>query len=620
MRIIFLFLLSFISIDSFSQNKELKKELGRIYSNLDSADNYLKEAQRKLKSKADSGIYFYFVAEKFNLQGKNMEAKRAFSKSIEFIDPSLNPELISLAYIRLTRIDQAAGQFDLALNHAQDGIDFSLISADSNNLAYHLLDIAVIHHDMEDYSKGVEYGKRAIEILDQYSKANPIYRAFALNSIAINFDDWSKPDSALFYHFKIIEDMENLDSMRVIFTFNNIGNTLIKQERYDEAKKWIEIALKLNQKDGYPAYGLATNYTNLANIAYNLRDYSGARSLMDSAAYYVALSGSTEKKRDYLFEEYRFHKAKGDLPKAMDFLEQYSALKDTIFQEERLMAMSEMEARYEVEQKERALAESRAALAENELLVENRNNQLLMLLVFLLLSLGIGFFIYYRQKTKNRHLRQEAKLQAIYAEQETQKRLKTQRDEIASDLHDNIGSQLTFIVSSLNNLKFVDLSKEKMAQKIDQISGFTVETVNELRDTIWAMNKDSMTIEDLRGRVSNLIAKAKESCPDTDFELIIDENVDAGHRLNSLEGVNFYRIIQEALNNSIKYAHASKVQIQIIQGMDKVRLVVKDNGSGISETNPFGNGLGTMKTRASRIGRSMKVNTAPDKGTEIMID
>jgi hypothetical protein len=46
---------------------------------------------------------------------------------------------------------------------------------------------------------------------------------------------------------------------------------------------------------------------------------------MDSAAYYVQESGSTEKKRDYLYEEYRFHKKKGELTSAMEFLEKYSA-------------------------------------------------------------------------------------------------------------------------------------------------------------------------------------------------------------------------------------------------------------------------------------------------------
>lgn len=619
MRVFFTLLSLLVSGFLFAQNKELKKELGRMYAQPDSSEIYLKQGESKLLTKADSGIYFYFLAESYNLQLQNEAARKAFLHSLDYIDPTLNPELISLAFIRLTRIEQGAGQFEKALQYSHDGIKHAEYSQDSNYWAYHLLDISVIHHDMENYELGIDYGKQAWELLKSYEKAIPAYKAYALNSIAINFDDWNKPDSALFYHYKVLEDIQNLDSLNVVFTFNNIGNTLLKQQEYLEARKWIEIAVGLNRKDGYAAYGLATNFTNLAHIAFSLGEWSEARSLMDSAAHYVQISESTEKRRDYLYEEYRFHKAKGELSTAMDFLEQYASLKDSIFQEERLQTMGELETRYEVEQKERQLAESRASLAEHELLVKSRNNQLLLLLIFLLTALGLGFFIYYRQKNKNRHLEQEAKLQAIYAEQETQKKLKDQRDAIASDLHDNIGSQLTFIVSSLGNLKFADLSKERMATKIDQISGFTVETVNELRDTIWAMNKETIAIQDLQARIQNLLAKAHGSCPSIQFKLEVAASLDPERKLNSIEGINYYRIIQEAINNAIKYADAKIITIHIYEVEGKVQLKIMDDGKGIESDNPFGNGMSTMRTRAQRIGKEMQVTSASNEGTEILI-
>jgi signal transduction histidine kinase len=363
---------------------------------------------------------------------------------------------------------------------------------------------------------------------------------------------------------------------------------------------------------------IATNYTNLGTIAYSLGNFSDAESMLDSAAKYVELSKSTEKKRDYLQEQYRYNKLLGRLPAAIDFLEQYSALKDSIFKDERVKLMADLEAKYKVETKERELAESRAALAENELLVKNRNNQLLLALIFSSSLIGLAFFIYYRQKMRNRHLEQEAKLQAIYAEQETQKRLNEQRDRISSDLHDNIGAQLTFIVSSLNNLKSVELGPEKMASKIDQISGFTVETVGELRDTIWAMNKENVSLEDLQGRLANFIAKAKESCPGIEFELIMDKGLDEEFLLNSMEGINYFRVVQEAINNSIKHASATKITIIFSRDGDSIRVCVKDDGKGI-QTTKLGNGLGNMRNRADRIGKNLTVDTQENHGTEICI-
>lgn len=282
--------------------------------------------------------------------------------------------------------------------------------------------------------------------------------------------------------------------------------------------------------------------------------------------------------------------------------------------------IGEIQTLYEVETKERELAESRAALAENELIVKNRNNQLLLLLLALLIILSSSFFIYYRQKNKNLQLEQEAKLQAIYAEQETQKMLAEQRNLISSDLHDNIGAQLTFIVSSLNQLKFLNLEKEQLSEKIDRISGFTVETVNELRDTIWAMNKDAISVEDLQVRLAGLIQKAQASCPQIQFELKIDTGVTLQFQLNSLEGVNLYRIAQEALNNAIRHAGASRIAIFITKGNEgSIGLSVRDNGNGFDEKNLPGNGMNTMRTRAERIGKELKIESELGKGTYIFV-
>lgn len=616
-RLLFLgFFLLLNAPSLFSQT--LRERLGRTYVNPDSVEIIFELEKENLFNANDSGVYWFFVAEKYNREFENDLATETFLKSAELLDPSESSDLISLCYIRLNRLEATSGNWDQALFYSQKGLENATAALDSNYMGYALLDISVVYHDMEDYARGVEYGKRAYELLNEFTEARPTFKAFALNAIGINFDDWDKPDSALFYHYKVLENIDELDSLRVSFTFNNIGNTLLKQKKYQEAKSWLETSVNLNMKD-QNSYSLAANYTNLATIAYKTGNFPHAQVMMDSAYKYVELSGSTEKQRDYLYEQYGFHKAKGDLIKSMDYLEEYVVIKDSIFKEERIRTLGELETKYQVETKERELAESRAALAENELLVKSRNNQLLLLLLLGLVAFGLGFFFYYRQKNRNRHLQQEAKLQAIFAEQETQKRLHEQRDRISTDLHDNIGAQLTFIISSLNNLKFGNLSSELMGQKIDQISGFTVETINELRDTIWAMNKDHISVEDIEGRLANLISKANDSFPNVDFKLEIDAAVDKKLLLNSMEGMNYFRVVQEAINNALKHSKASEIAISISQNRGKIKICVSDNGVGISKNGNLGNGLGNMRNRADRISRELSIKSEMGQGTEICI-
>lgn len=542
------------------------------------------------------------------------QAVETLQKSLSYFSLEENPTYLVSTYNNLTYLESILGNWEKAMFYGQTAFEKALATNDSSRMGYSLADLGIVYHDMEQYEKGVEYSKRGYEILEAFPNSDTRTKMFAINAIAINFDDWDMPDSALFYHYKNLEFLSELDSSSFTNTFNNIGNTLLKQGRYAEAKKWVEISLKYNYRS-MDSYKLATNFTNLATIAYNLDRYSEAEEMMDSAYHYVQLSDSREKLRDYLYDQFRFQKKKGELVEAMDYLEQYAALKDTIFKEDRVRMMGELETRYEVSEKERQLAESRAQLAENELLVKNRNNQLLLLLIVLLISLGLGFFIYYRQKNKNWHLEQEAKLQKIFAEQQTQKRLQEQRQRISSDLHDNIGAQLTFIISSLNNLKYLDLPKEVLAKKLDQISEFTVETINELRDTIWAMNKDSITVEDLQGRLAGLLEKAKNACPAIDFRLELADKLDQSFQLNSLEGINYYRIAQEAIQNAIKHADATEIKVSLNPVNSHLSLKVEDNGKGINSGPNNGNGLGNMKVRAERIGRTIEIESQKSMGT-----
>ena len=216
-------------------------------------------------------------------------------------------------------------------------------------------------------------------------------------------------------------------------------------------------------------------------------------------------------------------------------------------------------------------------------------------------------------------MEQEAKLQQIYSEQKIQMELQEQRRRISSDLHDNIGAQLTFIISSLRNLKFAKLSQEVFAQKLDQISDFTSDTINELRDTIWAMNKDQMTVADLQGRIAELLQKAKRACPQIQFDLEVSSKLDEQAALNSLEGINYYRIAQEAINNAIKHSAAQNIKVSLSPSDNQLKLTIKDDGKGLYSDQMSSNGLGNMNTRAKRIGRDFKIESFQGKGTCISV-
>ena len=189
-------------------------------------------------------------------------------------------------------------------------------------------------------------------------------------------------------------------------------------------------------------------------------------------------------------------------------------------------------------------------------------------------------------------------------------------------MHDNIGAQLTFIISTLDTIKYgFKLQNEKLGEKIQSVSNFTSNTIFELRDTIWAMNKTQITFEDLNARITNFIEKAKESTEKTNFNFEISEGLIDKYNFTSIEGMNMYRIIQESVHNALKYAEAKNITVIIKEKDETITISVEDDGKGFDLKNaPLGNGLNNIRKRAREIKGDIAIKSSPQKGTKIILE
>ena len=256
---------------------------------------------------------------------------------------------------------------------------------------------------------------------------------------------------------------------------------------------------------------------------------------------------------------------------------------------------------------------------QKEAEAKQKNTTILVLSMLAFGLLAFGYLIYRQQKLKNIQQEQEFELQSAIAKIENQNKLQEQRLSISRDLHDNIGAQLTFIISSVDNVKYgFDIQNEKLNGKLTNISSFAKDTIVELRDTIWAMNTNEITYEDLEVRIHNFIEKAKEAKQEITFSFKIDKDL-ATKKLSSVEGMNVYRTIQEAINNSLKYANAKNIKIEAKKEENQTKITITDDGIGFNETEiHYGNGLNNMKKRIKEIGGKLQI-TSSEKGTTIEV-
>ena len=279
-------------------------------------------------------------------------------------------------------------------------------------------------------------------------------------------------------------------------------------------------------------------------------------------------------------------------------------LQDNIIEKTVAKQTNELETKYQTAKKEQQIINSR--------------NKLIALAIITFFIALIGFLIYRQQKLKNKQQTQEFQLQSAIKEIETQNKLQEQRLSISRDLHDNIGAQLTFIISSVDNLKFGNKSlDEKITNQLSKISNFTKSTIVELRDTIWAMNSNDFSFEDLRSRIFNFIEKAQSAKEDVKFNFSIDTDL-KDIKLSAITGINVYRTIQEAVNNAVKYANPTTINVEVKAIENSIQVIIQDNGNGFDiESTKLGNGLYNMKKRIEEIDGEFEINSLPEKGTRV---
>ncbi len=470
----------------------------------------------------------------------------------------------------------------------------------------------------KDFPKALYYMQKGKNVAEKNNLEDVLKDIY--NNYGVLKEINNELDSALYYYNRGLEIKRRLkDTVGIPYSISNIAGVYGLQKNYNKSREYFNIALqdRLKRAD---SIGIAENYTQIGEVYMAEEDWK-------NAIPYIHKSLPISIKKEYRNLTHYNYKLLSDIYKtqkntdsALFYFEQYVAVKDSIQSTKVNESIAALSIEFETEKKENEILKQRAQLAEKDLEVRQKNTWIFGGFGLALVLGLLGYLVYNQQKLKNRQLQKEGELKAALARIETQNKLQEQRLRISRDLHDNIGSQLTFIISSIDNIKFgfPDV-KEKLADKLSGISTFTTQTIYELRDTIWAMNKNEISFEDLQSRITNFINQAKVAASGIRFDFQIDPTIDGNQTFTSIQGMNIYRIIQEGVNNAIKYSKASKVDVAVHETEDSFRIAIQDDGQGFNkEKVAMGNGLKNMSKRARDLGGELEINS-DKKGTTIQL-
>lgn len=211
------------------------------------------------------------------------------------------------------------------------------------------------------------------------------------------------------------------------------------------------------------------------------------------------------------------------------------------------------------------------------------------------------------------------KYQRQLRELETKQSIQSERERISRDLHDNVGSQITYMISTLDNMAYkssISGDKEGFSE-IDGLGDFARGTMNQLREAIWVINKDAVTVEEFRMKLEDYCQRLlTNSTLNWSVELSGSKEVE----IQPGTVLHLFRICQEAINNCLKHAHANAIHLKI-DALETIVLTIKDDGIGFdTQKRKLGHyGLDNMTDRVKEMNASIVWKSEANQGTEIVI-
>ncbi|WP_158237300.1 sensor histidine kinase [Aquimarina sp. MAR_2010_214] len=628
---------------SVEERKENLEKAYTIYSTLENNSNKIKKIQ-------EISFEYYSLEEIEDYKLLNEKALKLSNQINDSLNMAKSYFLLGL-YYRSNDLEIAFKNF-----YESDKIYSTLDSKKYNQKDYAydhgkvLLDLAQILLKTKDYSKSESLTIKAIESFELVE--NDQYIPTCYTNLGILAKYLEQYDKSIEYNLKAIEYTKGKDEeiSRTLISYNNIGTVYKSQQKYDKAKEYYHKALSYTEFLNKKPRRHARLLDNLAYVNFLSKDtadipdlFYKALKIRDSiddqngiltntlhlAEYYHSIDSDSiarvyaERSRDLslklqnngdLLKVYRLLSDISDSEEGLSYANRYIALNDSLIKEERLFRDKFARIRFETKE----IAE------ENQQI--SRENQILIIAILGLTALFLLGYIIFRQQQSNKELlfaqTQQESNEEIYRlllnqqiKLEEGRQMEQQR--MSEELHDGV----------LGRLFGVRLSLDGINQRAND--GFT-ETRNKYIDELKAIEKEIRLISHDLGAetlpsdvayidaVENLI---KDLCEvhKIKFEFNNDEDID-WDGIDDQKKVNFFRILQESMQNIFKHAHADLIKINFEYVDSTINLTILDDGIGF-KTNKVKKGIGlkNITSRVSQMNGEVQFLSNEDSGTTVSV-
>ncbi|MCG7930489.1 MAG: sensor histidine kinase [Candidatus Thiodiazotropha lotti] len=197
-----------------------------------------------------------------------------------------------------------------------------------------------------------------------------------------------------------------------------------------------------------------------------------------------------------------------------------------------------------------------------------------------------------------------------------------ERKRISRELHDGLGQLLTSM--SLHVQRCLDgcdgqknTQQSQQRESLEAVSSMVKQAMSEVRSICSAIRPAILDDLGVIPAISWQCRQITKVCCDT--QIVTDFDVDEESIPEDYKSV-IYRIVQESLNNAIKYSKAKTITVSLLQAHDAIHLLIIDNGIGFDPSEiqgSLGMGLVGMRERAESVDGRIRIDTGIDQGVQI---
>lgn len=431
---------------------------------------------------------------------------------------------------------------------------------------------------------------------------------FLYSNIAAVYNNLGKNDSAEYFVKQAVTVARAKNELSYLanayFIYASITDELGKKT---QTETLLREGLRIRELIGDPFY-IVSDIFQIGIFYANNKEPDKGIALVREGITIAEKSNLTSKLPILYTALARNYKVAGNFSKYGETLDTLIALKDSLYEKNSAEALAEMQTKYELQKKENTIIQQQYNLTK-------KNYFIYSVVALLAGTLLFGYFF-----LQNRRKTQRLRIQALTTEQKrktTQAVMQAEEEErkrIAADLHDSVAQKMVVAKLNLDALGNITELGEPQQKIFNNINSLLDESTGEVRKLSYSMMPQAFTRHGLTNSVKEMLEKICKTglkinfSADGDFAAIKENTA-----------LMIYRIIQECVQNVLKHADATRIDISMIAENNEVDVTIEDNGKGfnMNEVAEESSGLKNIRSRIKYLNGKIDINSKRGSGTVV---